>query len=134
MRTTIKVTGGDKVLKNLTTLEPKIANKILRTNIREAAKELASGVKTNAPVGETGTLRRAVKVRANKRKKGNVGVSVVIDKASFGNEWYATFPEFGSKFQAGQHTTEDVFKAKGQNLADSLREKILQAILKEAND
>lgn len=127
------VAGGDKLVKALKGLESKIANKILRTEIRAATKEVAAEIKELAPVGETGMLRRAVRVRSAKRKKGRIGFQAQIGEGSFrGDTFYGSFVDLGTNKQPAQHFMEDGFKKKADQLKSELPERIWKAIQSEA--
>jgi HK97 gp10 family phage protein len=73
----------------------KLRNKILRQELRKGAKILVPPSKAATPV-RTGTLRRAVKVRAQKRSQKSVGVFVGYSEKGFtGDTFYGAFLEWG---------------------------------------
>ena len=75
----------------------KIRNKILRQELRKAAKTLVAPSKAATPV-QTGKLKRSVKVRAVKRSRKAIGVVVgYSDKAYTGQTFYGAFLEWGWK-------------------------------------
>jgi len=73
----------------------KLRNKILRQELRKGAKILVPPSKAATTV-RTGTLRRAVKVRAQKRSQKSVGVFVGYSEKGFtGDTFYGAFLEWG---------------------------------------
>ena len=73
----------------------KLRNKILRQELRKGAKSLVAPSKAATPA-RTGKLRRAVKVRAQKRSQKSVGVFVGYSEKGFtGDTFYGSFLEWG---------------------------------------
>lgn len=91
------ISGLEPLLKKLKTLEPKIAKKVLRQSLRAGAKIIQTAAKAKAPV-KSGQLRKAIKVRAQKRtRRGTIGVNVSVGEKDFAGEvFYGSFIEFGS--------------------------------------
>jgi HK97 gp10 family phage protein len=90
---------GDRELKRkLNQLANKEVKKIVRQAMRAGAKVILPRARANAPVGATGNLRRAIKVRAAKRSRKYIGINVTLGKGFFqGDEFYGAFQEFGWK-------------------------------------
>jgi HK97 gp10 family phage protein len=90
-----KLNGFDGLDRALAELEPRLARKIERQGLREAAKVIQQEAVANAPE-DTGTLKQSIKVRAIKRKKGFCGVQVTTGQGFFrGETFYGAFIEFG---------------------------------------
>jgi len=82
----------------LTGLPKKIRNKILREELRRAAKTLIAPSRTATPV-RTGQLRKSVKVRSVK-SRGNKAIQFGVGysgKNFQGDTFYGSFLEFGWK-------------------------------------
>lgn len=90
------VIGIPELKKAFESLEPKLRNKVLRTELRKAAKVMAAEVKARSPV-ESGKLKASVKVRSTKRKKGRVAIQVEVTGGH--PDAIVGFTEFG---RAGQ--------------------------------
>ncbi|WP_254513878.1 HK97-gp10 family putative phage morphogenesis protein [Anatilimnocola floriformis] len=104
---TIKVEGLPQLIKALGEFEKKIFNKVLKKAFREGAKVSQKAIKALIPKGETGALRKALKVRTLARKKDRVGISVQMGEGSFqGATFYGGFLEWGTKNKEGQTKIE----------------------------
>jgi hypothetical protein len=109
--TYVKVVGHEKIFRALRELEKKAATAITRKVLRHASKTFQTEVKARLPK-RSGLLNKSVKVRATKRKRGKVGVQVVMGglglakKGShklnkLANEtFYGAFFHFGHKIGA----------------------------------
>lgn len=105
-----KITGDARIDKMFTSLPKKVQNKILREEIKKAAKPMAKLAKSYAPVDEEGDhpglLRRAIKERAMKRRRNYQGRSILVDpkylvdEQGQGMRKYVAggFMEYGTKF------------------------------------
>lgn len=120
---------GDKALgKALKRLGP-AANKILRKVLRAGTKEVANEIKSIAPVGETGQLKRAIKVRAAKRKKGRIAFMAQIGEGSFkGETFYGSFVDLGTAKQDPQDFMEKPFDQHAGRVGDEILEETWKAI------
>ena len=88
----------DRIVKMLTGMPAKIRNKILRRELRNAAKKLKPPARSATPVA-SGKLRRSVKVRAAKRSRKGIGVLVGYnDKPYSGDTFYGAFLEWGYRW------------------------------------
>jgi HK97 gp10 family phage protein len=84
-----------KIRSMLINLPKKIRNKILREEMRKAAKTLVAPAKAATPV-LSGKLRKSVKVRAAKKLKQSIGVTIGYSEKPFtGDTFYGAFLEWG---------------------------------------
>jgi HK97 gp10 family phage protein len=105
------VTGIKEIDRTLRRLEPKIAKKLIRQSMRAALKPVRAAVIASAPVGETGQLRKAVKLKAGPRRKGVIELDVQIGAGSFkGETYYGAMVELGTKKQQAQHYMREAFE------------------------
>lgn len=90
----------EAIRRMLVQLPRKVRNKVLRQELRKAAKELVAPSKAAVPV-RTGKLRKSIKVRAAKKpdvKRGTLGVTVGYSNKDFsGDAFYGSFLEYGWK-------------------------------------
>jgi HK97 gp10 family phage protein len=93
------ITGVKALDRKLKALEPKVAKKVIRQALRKAAKPVQARTRALAPVGETGQVKRAVKIRASTRtRKKVIRLRVLIGKGDFvGQQFYGAFAEYGTK-------------------------------------
>ena len=110
-----QIKGMAKLLAGLGELEQKVENKVIRTVLRAAAKEIANTEKDALPIGtgdgNHGSQKRLIKVRALKRKKGRIGFAASI--ADAGGKWYTSFTDLGTKHQKKQDYLKKVAETKG---------------------
>lgn len=94
-----KVNGQQAIKRALTELGPTIGKKPIRKGARAGAKVMADRVKQKAPVGKTKRLRKQVKVRALKVKRGNILIGATTGGKSLneGEGFYGQFGEYGRK-------------------------------------
>jgi len=93
-----KIHGLQELDKKLRELEPKLARKVTRKALRDAAKMTAAKAKELVPVDE-GDLRDSIRVRSGKSRKGTVSVIVTTsasDNLFTGESYYGAFLEFGT--------------------------------------
>lgn len=76
------VTGVKQVDDALAKLEPKLSNKFTRKALRNSAKKVVAATKeiVEQEAYNEGVLYKSFKVRALKRKRGRVGVSMFVDR------------------------------------------------------
>ena len=98
MKFQIALTGADELRRNLATLEPRVAKKVIRRALRAGSKIILDRAKATSPV-LTGALRNSLRVRAMTRmRKSVLGMKVVTGKGFFtGETFYGAFVEFGHK-------------------------------------
>ena len=93
----LNITGLDELLKALQSLPKEVARQAIRKPLREGAKIVLAEAKRNVPKGKTGNLKRSLKVRAGKRKKGTISIRVVTSEGWFkGETYYGGFIEYGT--------------------------------------
>jgi HK97 gp10 family phage protein len=91
------VEGVTEAVKGLDELERKMQNKIIRKGLRAGGKVWRDAARGEAPT-RSGKTRRAIKVRAGKRTKDSISVSVGIsDKDYSGEAFYAAFVLYGHR-------------------------------------
>lgn len=138
MQRSVKVEGLPELIKALRLFENKVFNKGLKKAFRDGSKIIQKAVKDETPKGSSGLLKKAIKVRASKRKKNRIGVNVQIGQGSFkGESFYGGFIEFGTKnsegkakIKARRFMKKGFDKAKdsaGKRMIESLRESITNA-------
>lgn len=79
----------NNLLEKLKTLPAKVEKNIISAAIRSAASNLQKEIKSKTPLGETGILRKGIKVRPKRAQKGEIHINV----ASI--TYYARFVEQG---------------------------------------
>lgn len=93
----VKLQGGKELERKLLALDRKIARKIVSQALRAGAKVILKQARANAPK-RTGLLRRSLKVKAGKSKKGRVSFVVQTAAGHYkGETFYGSFVEFGHK-------------------------------------
>lgn len=91
------IRGLKEAITALDKLESAVAKKILRKALRAGATLPLKAAKTNAPV-RTGALRRSLKVRAGRSRKGVIHVVMGTGKKWFvGPMYYSAFVVMGHK-------------------------------------
>ena len=78
----------DKLAEQLIEMPKKVANKVIRTGLRTAAKMRQADAKSNAPK-DTGVLQKSIKVRSSKRKKDHIRINTasVSDARNLAQEY-----------------------------------------------
>jgi HK97 gp10 family phage protein len=74
-----KFEGFSELAAKLKELPVKVEKKVIRTALRSGTKIIADATKANAPV-LTGTMKRAITVRAMKRSRNRIGFMVTFNK------------------------------------------------------
>ncbi len=96
MFVSVKLLGAKELDRKLRKLEPKIGKKVIKGALREAAKMILKVAKQKVPV-DTGALKKDLKVRAMKRKKGRYGVLIGTAAGwGKGKTFYGAYLEFGT--------------------------------------
>ena len=97
IKATLRLEGGKALERKLKTLPTRVRNKVVRTALRDGAKIVQAETKSLAPV-QTGLLKKSLKVRAMKRKKGRIGINVQMGAGDYkGETFYGAFVEYGHK-------------------------------------
>jgi hypothetical protein len=113
--TSTKVEGIDEIKKALGQLPGRVEKKVIRQSQRAGLKPMLARARELAPKGETGNLRKAVKLRTGKRRRKNLAIMNVQvinkeanKKAADGHyakgrvdEFYAPMVEFGHDIVRG---------------------------------
>lgn len=111
----IRLEGGPALERKLAALDSKVARKLSRQALRAGAKVVLAQAKANAPK-RTGLLRRSLKVRAGKARKGFTQFRVQTAAGSFkGETFYGAFVEFGHKIGKRSSALRDYKRATGQD-------------------
>lgn len=94
----VYLTGHHELDAQLKGLAVAIQKKLFRQAARKAARPVLDDAKRNAPIGKTGKLRKAIRLRAMKRTRtGRIGVQVTIGERYFsGSTFYGGFVELGT--------------------------------------
>jgi len=84
MKQTLIITGIKDIDRRLRTLEPRIQKKVVRQAMRRGMKLMADAVRSRVPI-YTGLSRKAVKVRAvKKRKRSSIMIEVALSSKIMG--------------------------------------------------
>lgn len=89
-----RVEGLEELERTLRELPDKVEKKVVSQALRKGLKPIQKEAKNLAPV-LSGQLKKAIKIRAGKRKKGQVSVNVIIGDKDFQN-FYPKFIEYGT--------------------------------------
>lgn len=118
--------GVKQIERALRELEKKVARQVVAKALRAGAKIIQAEVKAQAPV-DTGRTKKALKVRAAKRKAGRVRFDVKIgDKEFQGKAFYPPMVELGHK--TGSKRSKDRKKIDGKRfIRDAYKTKAEQA-------
>jgi len=105
----MEVKGLREVQEKLKELQKKTSNKLTKKALRAGAKIVQAEAKADAP-SISGTIKKSIKVRAGKRRKGSLSIVVGIGKKWFaGPMFYAAFVLLGHKIgkRSGSHRKKD---------------------------
>ena len=86
----INLFGDVQVIKNIGRLKTKMQRKIVRKAIAKGLRPIARIAKRNAPVGETGLLRKSIKTKVTRMVSGKVYVDprvIGVKAQSTGGKW-----------------------------------------------
>jgi HK97 gp10 family phage protein len=102
----IDLFGDRELISAFEQLPEAIENRVLKYALREAAKPILQSARANAPRA-TGALKKSIKIRTMKRKKGRVGFTVGSSARDIpeGKEFYGYFQEKG--WVTGKRTSAD---------------------------
>ena len=124
MKVGLTIHGGRELEAKLQQLDRTTAKKYTRQALRAGAAVIRKEARDNAPV-ESGQLKRAIRTRAGRTKKGSVSVLVSASSKWYsGDEFYAAFQEFG--FKAGRTQVEG--KHFLQNAAESKKDEAARVV------
>lgn len=132
----LRIEGADEILRALKEVEPKFAKKAVRKAMRVGLKPMLTAARSNAPV-KTGRIKKAIRIKAAKRKRNRVGVRIAIGDQNFvGKGFYGAFQEFGWKTGRrdsdpssrneipGKHFMENAFDSKGSEAMAITRDEL----------
>jgi len=114
-------------------LPKKVANKVIRTAVRTSLKPMLAEAKQDAPKGETGLLKRSVKLRVRaKKKRGSIAMDVRTGDGDFkGATYYGAMVNFGTKRQKAQKFMERAFDATKNRVRKNARQMIREGTIRE---
>jgi HK97 gp10 family phage protein len=130
------ITGDKELLQKLDRLEKRTTKGAIRKGTRQGAKIVQQATKSTVPV-KSGALKRAIKVRAMKARKGTIGTRCTISMPgdSKANWFYGSFQEYGwttvnGRKVAGKHFMKQASSQSGQKALDTALNTIKDEILK----
>ena len=113
-----ELAGVDKLCNALRSVEKNVANKQMRKALRVGAKVIQAQEIADAPK-RTGATAAAIKVRAGKRKRGFIAMTVALSKQFFTGAFYAAFVNYGHR--ARPRTLESVVSGESGNRVEGTR-------------
>jgi HK97 gp10 family phage protein len=117
--------GISDLLKDLTLLENKVRNKVIKQAQKESLKPLAEAIKQAAPV-LTGDLKKSVKIKAGPRKKGYI---VTVVSISTKDELaYVGYAEFGTRQEPAKPYIRPTVKAIRGQVVDHMVDALNRAV------
>jgi len=120
----IEIEGVKKLEKRLKSLEPKVGKGIVRGALKDAAKPLLQEAKERVPV-KSGDLKKSLRVRTMKRKKGRYGVEMATKDGWFkGDQYYGAFLEFGTKNMPAKPFMRPAYDNKKDEAASIIKSRI----------
>lgn len=140
----------DAALRKLRTLPKRVQGKIIRPALRAAAKIGQAEAKRLAPIGpdtkghKGGLLRKNIRVRAARRKRGRIGVVFQNIGGDYkGETYYAAFQEFGYRIGPrklgtartevpGKHFMEQAGKNKEKAMVQTVQMMMEAGVIQEA--
>lgn len=135
------ITGIKAIDKKLKLLAPKVQKKVVRQAMRKGLKIVQAEVKAQVPV-DTGTAKKAVKVRATRRRKrGTIELEVVIKAVqgetiktgSGGERWfYPAIVEYGHAKTAPNPFMRRAYEASGEPARQVTMRSLLEGVEREA--
>ena len=123
MPLTFKVVGGKAVQEALT----KIGKKDFRKATRKAAKLVQAAAIANAPV-LSGTLRKAIKVRAAGRRRNGAKVTLQFKAGKTNSQFYGAFVEYGTAKQTPQYFMKLAALSAGPRAIAQVRAEVLRLV------
>lgn len=127
-----RVSGVKALQKAFKEFEPKIAKTIARKSMRAGLSILRTAARSNAPVGATGAVRKAIRIKTAKRKKGMIRLILKVGAGDFkGKTFYAAFVEYGTKKQRAKNYMRQTFDAHAEAAQEAM-EKTALALMVEA--
>jgi hypothetical protein len=126
----ITITGMDDLNKQLARLSSKDGKKAIRRAMRASLKPMKAMLRVTLPLGETGVLRRAVKIKAARGKRGEIRLTVGLGDKSFkGGKYYGSFRILGTKKMKGSDAYKQTFAALATPTREDAERRILAEVL-----
>ena len=135
MKLNFKIEGGKALDNALKQLGYDMEKKVAKSAVRAGANVIAKQARINAPLGDTGTLKRSIKVVTRSKRTGDAVASVVTRSgkkytARGMNAWYAGKVEFGTLNKPAHPFLRPALDSKGDEAIKAMSEKIQQRIRK----
>lgn len=104
MAQTPVVTGYKEIDRKLQAFAPKVQKKLLRQSLRKGGKRVLSRFKAiaRAEAHDTGVYEKSASVKAMKRSRSRVGVSVVVDRDKYLAKYAAAYGKPPSSAGGGE--------------------------------
>lgn len=127
------ILGVREIRKAYQNLPKKVANKVVRQAVRTSLKPMHQAAKQDAPKGETGLLKRSMKLRVRaKKKRGTIAMDVRTGDGDFkGATYYGGMVNFGTKRQPAQRFMERAFDATRSTATKTARRLIREGTARE---
>lgn len=141
----VELHGFKEFYDRLMTADEKKIKPALRTSMRAAAKVVLSEARKRTPIAKDlhaaalasgkrpGDLKRSLKVRALRSKKGSVGVSVLTGESESmfkGKTYYGGFVHYGTKRQEAYPWIRYAFDATKDKMLSAIRTALIKACIK----
>jgi HK97 gp10 family phage protein len=145
-----KITGFAEVDKVLAGLEPKLSKKILRGAMRDGIKIMLTRARALAPVGPSrqlkskghfhtgGLLRKKIKIKSSRSRKG-IRIAIMVGEKDFtGDAWYGAVQEYGGggkgKGPRGPIKAKHFLKQAFDETNDAVRETTFSSVLSRLDE
>jgi HK97 gp10 family phage protein len=133
----VQITGVPAIDRRLRDLEPRIARKCLRRGMRAGLKIMLARVRALAPqaaskknpAGGTGALRKAIKIKTSRSRKG-IRMAILVSRQQFSKSFYGAFVNEGTRKQKARKFFEVGFK----QTAEQAREISITQIMAEIEE
>ena len=149
MTFSLRVRGDKAVERGLKRIVPRLRKRVLTKAMRVAMRPIMRAAKSRAP-RQSGTLKKAIRMRAMRKSRVRVGIYVAGAEQWFqGDQFYLAFQEFGwhigkrssrlrsrgkwsgiggsddtRRFRPGKHFIEGAFKAGRQKALDTFTSEV----------
>jgi HK97 gp10 family phage protein len=131
---TFTIAGQKELTKALRGLPVKVQKNVIRQAMRAGMKLVQEEAKRVAPVGETGDLKSAIKIRAGKTRRGSIAIEVRVGEGDFkGDQYYAAFLEYGTSRMPAKPFLRPALDQAGPKARAVAMEKLLSGVEREAS-
>lgn len=131
----MRVEGLDNVLRNLAKLDPKEWKRDAMKRMRDGHKSARADMRTAAPKGKTGKLKKSIRTQAwmKKQRNGEVGIFVRTGPRLYGKGrvWYAHYPELGTNHSEAQHFILQTYNVHAEGLRKDMMS-IIDDVIRKA--